>query len=171
MALPRKLKHLNVFADGSSYLGQVEEYTPAKLAKKFEKYRGGGMLGAADMDMGYDDDALATEAVFGGYVAELMKKHSADKHDAVQLRFAGSFQRDDTGEIQAVEIITRGRIKEIDRGNYKSGDNSTTKFAFTNTYYRETVDGVDVVEIDLVNMVEKIDGVDKAADHRKALGL
>lgn len=171
MALPRKLKQLNVFMDGESYLGVAEEYSPAKLTKKFEKYRGGGLLGAASIDMGYDDGALDTEVTFGGYVADLMRKHNASKHDGVALRFAGAFQRDDTGEVSAVEITTRGRIEEIDRGSYKVGDNSQTKFKLTNTYYREVVDGVEVCEIDLVNMVEKFNGDDKLVDIRRALGI
>ena len=47
MALPRKLKHLNLFLDGENWIGVAEEYTPAKLAMKLEAYRGGGMPGAA----------------------------------------------------------------------------------------------------------------------------
>lgn len=171
MALPRKLKQLNVFLDGESYLGVAEEYTPAKLTKKFEKYRGGGMLGAANIDMGYEDGALDTEVTFGGYVADLVRKHNATRHDAVVLRFAGAVQRDDTGQVSALEITTRGRIEEIDRGTYKVGDNSQTKFKLVNTYYREVVDGVTVCEIDLVNMVEAFNGEDTLTDIRRAIGL
>ena len=171
MALPRKLKNMNLFVDGESWVGLVEEFTPAKLSKKFEKYRGGGMAGAVDIDMGYDDDALATEFTLGGYERKLLAKHSAAKHNAVLLRFAGSFQRDDTGEIDAVEIVIRGRSKELDRGNYKVGDNSTSKVSMTNTYYKEVVNGETIIEIDTVNMVEIIEGVDMMAEHRAAIGL
>ena len=46
MALPRKLKYLNMFNDGLSYMGVVESVTLPKLTRKLEKYRGGGMPGA-----------------------------------------------------------------------------------------------------------------------------
>ena len=43
MALPRKLKRLNVFLNGDNWVGEAEDFTPAKLTRKFEAYRGGGM--------------------------------------------------------------------------------------------------------------------------------
>ncbi len=46
MALPRKLKHLNLFNDGNNYQGIVESLTLPKFGRKFEKYRGGGMPGS-----------------------------------------------------------------------------------------------------------------------------
>ncbi|TSB77336.1 phage major tail tube protein, partial [Salmonella enterica] len=51
MALPRKLKHLNLFNDGNNWQGIVESLTLPKFTRKFEKYRGGGMPGAVDVDM------------------------------------------------------------------------------------------------------------------------
>ncbi|VEA33855.1 phage major tail tube protein FII [Salmonella enterica subsp. enterica] len=40
MALPRKLKHLNLFNDGNNWQGIVESLTLPKFTRKFEKYRG-----------------------------------------------------------------------------------------------------------------------------------
>jgi len=171
MALPRKLKHLNMFADGDNWIGKAEDFTPAKLTRKFEKYRGGGMPGAVDIDMGLDDGALDVDFTVGGYEVDLVRKMGKEKHDGVMIRFTGSFQRDDTGEVQAVDILVRGRIKELDRGTYKTGDNSQTKVPMTCTYYKETVDGEVIAEIDTVNFIEIIDGEDRLAAHRKAIGL
>ncbi|MGU5770181.1 phage major tail tube protein [Aeromonas allosaccharophila] len=171
MALPRKLKHLNLFLDGDNWIGVAEEYTPAKLAMKLEAYRGGGMPGAVHINMGLDDGALDTEFTFGGYEAALFKKQHQAKIDGVMLRFAGSFQRDDTAQVSAVEIVQRGRIKELDGGTLKTGDNSQQKATMVNTYYKVTVDGEDLVEIDLINMIWKVGGEDLMEEHRKAIGL
>ena len=171
MALPRKLKHLNLFMDGGNWIGVSEDYTPAKLSQKFEAYRGGGMMGAANIHMGLDDSALDTSFTFGGVEADLVKRMGVAKIDGVAIRFAGSFQRDDTGEVVPVEIVQRGRFKELDRGTFKSGDNSQSKISMVNTYYKETMNGVELCEIDLLNMIWKVDGVDLMAEHRKAIGL
>lgn len=41
-----------------------------------------------------------------------------------------------------------------------------------NTYYKETINGQVIHEIDLINMIEiGPDGVDRMAEHRKAIGL
>ncbi|WP_324026089.1 phage major tail tube protein [Aeromonas caviae] len=171
MALPRKLKHGNIFMDGENWIGVAEDFTPAKLSQKFEAYRGGGMMGAANIHMGLEDGALDTSFTFGGAEAALVKRMGLAKIDGVALRFAGSFQRDDTGEIVSVEIVQRGRFKELDRGTLKSGDNTQSKVSMVNTYYKETMNGVVLCEIDLLNMIWIVDGVDLMAEHRKAIGL
>ncbi|MDU7777652.1 MAG: phage major tail tube protein [Aeromonas caviae] len=171
MALPRKLKHGNIFMDGENWIGVAEDFTPAKLSQKFEAYRGGGMMGAANIHMGLEDGALDTSFTFGGAEAAIVKRMGLAKIDGVALRFAGSFQRDDTGEIVSVEIVQRGRFKELDRGTFKSGDNTQSKVSMVNTYYKETMNGVVLCEIDLLNMIWIVDGVDLMAEHRKAIGI
>lgn len=171
MALPRKLKYLNLFNDGNNYMGLVESLTLPKFTQKFEKYRGGGMPGAVDINMGLDDGALDTEFEIGGTEALLFKQMKAVTVDGVQLRFAESIQRDDTGEVQAVELVVRGRHKELDSGTHKQGDSSTTKVSSTNSYAKLTINGETIYEVDLVNMVHIVDGVDLMEAHRAAIGL
>ncbi len=171
MALPRKMKYLNLFNDGNNYMGLVESLTLPKFTQKFEKYRGGGMPGAVDIVMGLDDGALDTEFEIGGTEALLFKQLKAATVDGVQLRFAESIQRDDTGEVQAVELVVRGRHKELDSGTHKQGDSSTTKVSSTNSYAKLTINGEVIYEVDLVNMVWIVDGVDLMEAHRAAIGL
>lgn len=66
MGMPRKLKYLNLFNDGLSYMGVVSSVTLPKLTRKLENYRGGGMNGSAPVDLGLDDDALSMEWTIGG---------------------------------------------------------------------------------------------------------
>lgn len=172
MAMPRKLKHQNIFLNGDNWIGVAEEFTPPKLTRKFEAYRGGGMPGAVNVDMGLDDGALDVEFTFGGYGDELLRCMGEPKANGTVVRFCGSLQRDDTGEVSAVEIHCRGRFKELDRGTLKTGDNTQAKVSMVNTYYKEVVDGQVLCEIDLINMIDiGPDGVDRMAEHRKALGL
>lgn len=171
MALPRKLKYLNLFNEGNNYQGVVESLTLPKLTRKLENYRGGGMNGSAAIDLGLDDDALSFEWTLGGTESQVYKQLGVAKVDGVMLRFAGSIQRDDTAEVQAVEVVMRGRHKEIDTGEYKQGDSSTSKISSQCTYYKLTIAGEVLVEIDTVNMVEVIAGEDRLAEHRRAIGL
>lgn len=171
MALPRKLKHLNLFNDGNNWQGIVESLTLPKFTRKFEKYRGGGMSGAVDVDMGLDDGALDTEFSIGGMESLIFKQLGKPTADAVQLRFTASIQRDDTGEVQAVELVTRGRSKEVDSGELKTGESNASKVSFTNSYAKLTINGEVLYEVDLINMIEIVNGVDLMEAHRSALGL
>ncbi len=52
MALPRKLKHLNIFNAGNSWMGIAESVTLPKFSRKLENYRGGGMPGSVGIESG-----------------------------------------------------------------------------------------------------------------------
>ena len=169
MALPKKLKYLNLFTDGNSYLGLVSSLTLPKLTRKLQNYRGGGMSGSVAVDFGLDDDALTLEWSIGG-LDELVLQQWGSTSD-IPLRFAGSLQRDDTGDVSAVEVMMRGRHKEFDFGEYKQGEDTETKVTTQCTYFKLTIDGKELIEIDTVNMVEVVNGVDRLAEHRTALGL
>ena len=106
-----------------------------------------------------------------GALGQGMAGFGAGQHNATMLRFAGAVQDDDTGEVIAVEIVTRGRIAEIDRGSAKVGEGTEHTYKCELSYYKETVNGTVLAEIDFVNMIEIIDGVDNQAAVRAAIGM
>ncbi|WP_058910985.1 phage major tail tube protein [Entomohabitans teleogrylli] len=172
MALPRKLKYMNLFYDGVSFMGVAQSVTLPKLTRKLENYRGAGMNGSAPVDLGLDDDALSMEFSVGGFPDEaIWSLYGAVGVDAVPLRFAGSYQRDDTGETIPVEVVMRGRQKEVDTGEGKQGEDTESKIPVICTYYKLTMNGKVMVEIDTVNMVENVNGNNRLEQHRRNIGL
>lgn len=169
MALPAKLKNFNAFIDGQSYLGLVNELTPPPLNRKMEPYRGGGMSGEVEIDFG-PDGPIELEWKCGGFVRDALRQYGATRHDAVQLRIAGAYQRDDTSGILAIEFVLRGRHKEIGFGTVKAGDDTETTFKTTCSYYKIIVNGVTDIELDFMNMIEIVGGVDRLAQQRAAIG-
>lgn len=169
MALPRKLKLMNLFQEGVGYKGEVTEITLPKLAIKTEDYRAGGMLGDVAIDLGIEK--LEMEVKFGGLMVEMKEFFGSPNIDGVALRYAGSYQREDTGEVDAVEVVTRGRYTEIDGGNAKAGDDTEETYKTALTYYKLIVNGKELIEIDLINDIYMVNGKDRLAEHRKALGL
>lgn len=169
MALPKKLKAFNLFQNGENFVGQVAEVTPPKLTRKMEAYRGGGMNGPVDIDQG--QEGIVLEWTCGGLMRSVLTQYGITKHDGVQLRFAGAYRADDSGKPDAVEIVVRGRHKEVDFGNAKPGDETAFKVSTTCSYYKLTINGETVIEIDLMNMIENVNGDDLLADLRKAIGL
>jgi len=169
MALPRKLKNMNLFNDGLSYVGEVAEVVLPSLERKMEEWRGGGMNGPVKTDHG--QEAMSMEWTCGGLMEDALKQYGITTHDGVMLRFAGAYQRDDAADIDAVEVICRGRHSKIDPGTAKTGEGSEFKVTTELSYYRLTINGVDIIEIDLINMIEIVDGVDRLADQRRAIGL
>ncbi len=169
MALPKKLKNFNVFAEAVSYIGQCEELTLPKLTRKLEEYRAGGMNGPVEIDLG--NEKLELEQTYGGIMREIFQQYGITTVDGALIRFNGAYQRDDTGAVDAVEIIMRGRHTELDMGNAKVGDNSQFKVKSSLSYYKLTVNGEVWIELDHVNFIENVFGVDRIAEQRRAMGL
>lgn len=170
MALPKKLKMMDLFNEGNSYLGQTGEVTLPKLGRKFEDWRGGGMNGSVKVDLGLSDDITELSWKLGGIDPLVISQFGAATVSAIGLRFAGSYQRDDTGDTTAVEIVVRGRHEEIDFGNAKAGDDTEKSIKTIWSYYKLSIDGQAVVEIDIPHMIEKVNGVDLLEKHRANIG-
>lgn len=169
MGMPSVLKNFMVFNEGQSYMGQIAEVAMPKLARKFEKYRGGGMDGEVSIDLGAEP--LEIELSCAGIMKQIFKQFGTTKIAGVMLRFAGAYQADDTAAVQAVEVVVRGRHQEIDMGKAKPGDKTDFKVKSALTYYKLTMDGAVLMEIDVLNFVFIVDGVDMLAEQRKAMGL
>jgi P2 family phage contractile tail tube protein len=168
MSLPAKLKNFNLFNDGESFLGLVPELTLPKLSRKMEEYCAAGMTGPIEVDFG--NEAITLEWTAGGILKHALKQYGNARHNGVQLRFAGAYQNDDTGAVTAVEIVVRGRHKEIDFGNAKITEDTAHKFTTACSYYKLMIDGEDIIELDFINGTETIGGTDNSAI-RTALGL
>lgn len=169
MALPNKLRKFNLFNDGNSYLGQVEEVALPKLSWKTEEYDGAGQVAPVDIPLALEK--LGMEMTLGGLVLGALKQFGTIGVSDVPLRFNGSYQEAQGSSVLPVEVNTRGYLREVDMGNAKQGDNTQHKLTYALSYYKLTVGGNDVIEIDALNQVFVVDGKDLYADHRQALGL
>lgn len=169
MAIPAKLKTMGMFNDGDAFIGETVSITPPKLVRKLEEYRAGGMNRPVKIDMG--GEALELEATYGGPMRAILRQHGQLNLSGVQQRFVGTFTNDDTGVIDTIEIVTRGRHEEIDMGEWKPGEDSEFKVKSQLSYFKLTWNGVVEVEIDVLGMIEMVGGVDLMAPHRAALGL
>lgn len=167
MALPRKQKNLNVYNEDRSWLGEVTAVTLPKLARKFEGYRGGGMDSEVQIDMG--GEPMELETTCGGPMRDAIVQIGEPRVDGLYRRFVGVYQNDATGEVDAIEIVIRGRPQEIDRGEQKVGEGGEYKDKWAVAYYREEWNGRVVVEIDVLGMVFMVDGVDRLAGQRAIL--
>ena len=124
---------------------------------------------AVGVDMGQEN--LEMELTAGGFMRKALEQYGATKVDAVPLRFAGAYQQDDTCEMAAVEVFARGRWQEIDSGKAKAGDDTEVKLKARLSYYRLAVNGQNLIEIDLLNFVFIVNGVDLLDEQRRAIGL
>ena len=166
--IPQMLSNTNLFVDGVSFAGDVPSLTLPKLTVKTEAHRGGGMAGEIEMDMGLEK--LEASWTSTGVRREMMKYFGLSDQTGCNAVFRGSF-KGLKGQITPVIATLRGMLKEVDPGDWKAGDKAEMKYAMAVTYYKLEIDGRVMYEIDMVNAVRVIDGVDQLAAERSALGL
>ena len=170
MALPQLLKNFNLFLEGEGYAGRATEITLPKLARKMEEFDAGGMLGPIDIDMG--QEKLEAEITLAEFSRKVLETYGIASADGVQMRFKGAAVNDGTtSATDAIEIVMRGRYKEIDMGTVKRGENAPMKLSASLTYYKYVLNGEDIIEIDMVNMIFVVNGVDRMEEMSEALGL
>lgn len=168
MGLPRVLKNMTLFNEGLDYLGECKTVTLPTLSRKLETYRGGGMSGEIQIDMG--TEAMELKSTFGGPVRNMLRQWGVTTVAGVYLRFVGAFQCDDTGSVDTIEAIIRGRHSEIEFGDQTPGEASDFGVTSALAYYKLIWNGRTELEIDPLNMIEIVGGVDRLAEQRRALG-
>jgi hypothetical protein len=162
MALPRKLKNMNLFSEGASYLGLAIAVTPPKLGRKLEEYRGAGMDGTVKLDMGAEPMEL--EFTLAGPDREILRNYAKPGIAGTFLRFVGAYQDEGTGAVDTVEITARGRYEELDMGEQKIGEGGEFKAKVAVAYYRLEWNGSEEIEIDVLAGVLRVGGVDRMAE-------
>ena len=168
--LPRMLKNFNLFIDGVGFIGRCEEVTLPKITHKMEEFQGAGMFAPVEIDMGLEK--LEMEVSLKEFSPEILKEIGTADVAGIPLRFVAAAVSDDSeNTTDAIEIFTRGRYRELDLGSAKAAEASTMKASVALTYFKYILNGEDIIEIDTVNMIYNVGGVDRLEAQRAALSL
>lgn len=165
------LRSMNLYVNGKGYAGAIDELVLPKLTLKTEEYRAGGMDMPIELDMGMEK--LETSFTLSKFDKSLLSSYGLmqGNRELLPLTIRGSvFSEEDGSEIPVI-ISMNGMVKEIDFGTWKSGENATLKATVSLRYYKLQRDGEEIHEIDVANMVRKINGVDQLEQTRKNIGL
>ncbi|RDD35001.1 phage major tail tube protein [Wolbachia endosymbiont of Cylisticus convexus] len=90
---------------------------------------------------------------------------------SVSLTLRGELQGSGNNDIEGVIINLRGIFKEFDFGSWKPAEKATLKCTVAAHYYKLTIGGNELIEIDAENMIRKINGVDQMALLQAILGI
>lgn len=165
--LPSVLKMMAVFVNGVSYAGEAQTVVPPKLARKVETYT----LGPGDLKLDMGNDVLDLEHGYMGPCPREILNGYGSVAGNILVRFVGGYQNQDTGANEAHEIEVVGFHEEIDGGDLKTGEKTETKVKTTCTYFKYSINGAEVMEIDMLQHIFRVNGVDRMAELRQLVGL
>lgn len=165
--IPRVLRNFGTFVDGTGYAGRCQEAELPEISVKTEEVRGSGWDGTAEVDMGLE--AMTAKLTFNEYIEEIAKKVGSMNGLETRVHLRGAMQRD--GE-KAISIVAElgGSFKKGTMGTWKPGDLATHEIEMSVRYYKLTMGGKRIYEIDVENMIRFRGDFDEYASIREAMG-
>lgn len=161
-------KQINLFVDGRGQAGQIQEYNAPQLTLKTEELHAGGMYGPVELTMGME--AMNCDFSLVSYDTQVLALFGVAEGQQVQFTARQALESYD-GSVSALVHNMRGKIKQIEPGTSKPGELASLKITVALSYYKETLSGAVVHEIDMENMVFVKNGVDVLAAIRAAIGI
>lgn len=158
------LTKVATFVDGRNYAGECNQVTLPELNLQTEEFRAGGMDSPVEMDMGMD--AMRASFEYLSVPAEVMKLFGQED---VPVTCRGLLKSHD-GSKRGATAELRGKFIGQNPNNWQAGQQSNFTATFAVTYYRLTIGGEVIHEIDTVRVMRIINGVDQLAEDRQFLG-
>jgi P2 family phage contractile tail tube protein len=160
-----------VYADNNDFLGIASAQLP-DLNMKAITMNGAGIKGDVEVPILGQFDALTLSLTFRSNSLEAAKLLTYARHQ-IELRVAQQTENPRSGTIP---VRTEKHVfvvipKTFSGGQIAPATSSNPSMTFSVRYWATFIDGVKVTEIDQLNGIVIINGVDYNAPVRKALGL
>lgn len=166
-----RVTNANVYVNGTSLLGRVEECTLPVITSKNAEHKALGLIGMVEYFSGIDK--LTAKIKWNSFYPEALKA-AADPFTAVQMQIRSSLENYQSGSriSQApVVVYLTAQYKDFPLGTFKAHDNVELESNLAVTYCKLEIDGVEVMEVDVEANIYKVDGIDLLAQYRENLGI
>jgi len=167
MAIPKIIKNFNLLVDGQGFAGLCDEVTLPDLAINAIEHRAGGMDAPVSLDMGME--LMELSFMLAEHSPVVFRQFGLINQNAVQCTFRAA-QANDT-EVVPYVIHTRGMYVNNNLGTIQNTDKAPLEATMHLRYFRMILDGEDLIEIDVDNMIRVVNGVDQLEAQRAALNI
>ena len=163
MIQPKVINKFNVYGDGTKYFGKGDEVTLPAIESVLATFNAG--LGEVEMPVMGMLQKMEIEIPFVTLCAEGISAFAANRSVNLTLRASQQGEAAD-GSIgyQPIKAVVKGPCKKFDPGKIKAGESTGAKATIAVNYYSIDIDGTNVIEIDVLNDVYKVNGEDIMKD-------
>jgi hypothetical protein len=166
-----KLRDANVYVNGTSTHGQATEIVLPNIEASKSEFKALGLVGTNKYFNGFNamectikwsspNNDVKIAIADPRTVVDLMIRSSRDV-------YVGGVLTDE----QSVVIFVKGSCNNYNLGTFKPKEDTETETKIDITYIKEVVNGQELIEVDVVNNLFKINGVDMLAKYSANLGL
>lgn len=167
--IPEKINEYNVYLDGSKMIGVASSHTLPEVNMQTSTVSGMGVNGEVDSPTLGQFESMEQEIQFNTLYSSAVDM--LNPMNAINLTFRAAQQVYDksTGggyAFKSLRIVEMGRVKKFKPGKIEKAESMEATITLELTYLLVEVDGVVVMEIDKLNQVYNVNGVDMLADVR-----
>lgn len=166
-----RLTNGNMYINGNSYLGTIEEVQLPDVKGKYAEHKALGMNGSVELPSGIDK--MESKIKFNAPYARVMKL-AANPYESHTLMFRGNLETYEgaqrVGQVP-YKCVMKAGFKNVNPGSMKQHDNVEMESMLNVTYCKLEIDNEEIFEIDVLNNIHKVDGVDILAVYRANLGI
>lgn len=162
--------NFSIYEDAVEYLGMAEVNLP-EIAAMVEEIKGAGIAGNVEAVVIGHFEAMTLTLNFRTVTDATIRLNEPRIH-MIDLRAAQQSENTATKniDIDGMKYIMRVRPKKFAPGKVGVATVADASGEYAITYYAIYKNGVKKLEIDQLNFIYYVDGVDYLADVRKALG-
>ena len=166
-----RLTNANVYIDGVSKLGKAEEVNLPMIKHIMAEHKALGMVGKVEFFSGIDK--MEAKIKWNSFYSDvLLKVGDPTKPMNIQVRSSlETYESSGRTAQQPVVCYMTGSSKDFPMGNFKQHDNVEVESNFSVTYCKLEINGVLIMELDVLANIYKAGSVDVLAQYRANLGI
>lgn len=166
-----KVQDANVYVNGTSTHGQAQEVSLPEVQFNKGEYKALGLIGVASFFNGVDK---MEATIKWNYPDNEVQIACANPRKSVDLMVRSNkmiFVNGDLDSEVPVVVYLKGTSNNHGTGSYKAKEDTDISTKLDITYMKQVVNGQEILEIDVLNNILRINGEDQLADYKKNLGI
>lgn len=170
MKINESVINFAVYEDGIEFYGMAE-VTPPEFSNLTEEVKGAGISGTFESVILGHLEAMTMTLNFRTLVKDAVALYEPRDHQ-LDLRVAQQSKDTVSGKtvVTPVKHVAIVKPKKLNPGKIAPASAADASGEYAVSYWATYIDGEKVLEVDIMNFIYFVNGVDYLADVRKALG-
>jgi len=166
-----KVSDANVYVNNDSKHGLASEVTCPNVSYNMNDYNALGMVGTARFPDGIEAMEATIKWKYPDNDAQIELANPFRAVDIMVRSNKGIYLNEGRVENRPIVIFLSGFPMQHQGGTYASKTDVELESQIAVNYYKLEVDMEEIIEVDVLNNILKIGGIDVMAEYRKNLGI
>lgn len=169
--LINKVTNANIYLNGTSFMGRAEEVTLPNVQPKMSDHKALGMVGELELPSGLQK--MSAKIKWNAIYPDVMKQ-TYNVYKSIRLQVRANVETfEDSGRVAETPFIATLIItpKNASGTVFKPQDNVETENEFNVTAYKLEIGGEEIIDINIMANVWRVNGVDQLANYRANIGV